>query len=379
MSASTRARSRKRIRLLMWKEFLQLRRDPLLLRLLFLMPILQLILFGYVVAADVRNLATAIVDLDRTSTSRALEAHFASSDYFSVVAHPAETELQRLMDTGTIAIAVVIPEGTQAALDRGETAPIGIVVDGSDSQVASVGSGYASQIIARYNAERLRAQGVDLGAPGIDARVRVMFNPTLAAVNTMIPGLVAAIVMLSIMAVMGQAVVKERERGTLEQMFVTPIRPTEYLIGKVTPYALVAIVQLSLVALVGIFWFGVPFAGQISVVAAGLALFMLTSIGLGLLISLVSHTRQQAQQLMMLFLLPSFVLSGFIFPIDSMPAAIVPLTWFVPLTWAIEILRGAFIKGSGFAALATQFWVLAAFAVVIFGAAIAATRRRLTE
>ena len=137
--------------------------------------------------------------------------------------------------------------------------------------------------------------------------------------------------------------------------------------------------QLCLVAFVGIFWFGVPFAGQISVVAAGLALFMLTSIGLGLLISLVSHTRQQAQQLMMLFMLPSFVLSGFIFPIDSMPAAIVPLTWFVPLTWAIEILRGAFIKGSGFEALAMQFWVLSGFAVVIFGAAVAATRRRLTE
>ncbi|MFT4297203.1 MAG: ABC transporter permease [Micropruina sp.] len=370
---------RRRIRLLMWKEFLQLRRDPLLLRLLFLMPILQLILFGYVVAADVKNLSTAVVDLDRTSTSRALEAHVGASDYFRIVAHPAESELQQLMDTGTIAIAIVIPEGTQAALDRGETAPIGVVVDGSDSQVASVGSGYAAQIIARYNAERMDAQGAQLAAPGIDARVRVMFNPTLASVNTMIPGLVAAIVMLSIMAVMGQAVVKERERGTLEQMFVTPIRPTEYLIGKVTPYALVATVQLLLVAFVGIFWFGVPFAGQISVVAAGLALFMLTSIGLGLLISLVSHTRQQAQQLMMLFMLPSFVLSGFIFPIDSMPSAIVPLTWFVPLTWAIQILRGAFIKGSGFEALGVQFGVLAVFAVVIFGAAVAATRRRLTE
>ena len=371
--------SGRRIRLLMWKEFLQLRRDPLLLRLLFIMPIMQLILFGYVVAADVKNLNTAIVDLDRTSVSRALASHFEASDYFKVVAHPAEPDLQQLMDTGTIAIAIVIPEGTQAALDRGETAPIGVVVDGSDSQVASVGSGYAAQIIARFNAERMNAQGVDLAAPGIDARVRVMFNPTLATVNTMIPGLVAAIVMLSIMAVMGQAVVKEHERGTLEQMFVTPIRPTEYLIGKVTPYALTATVQLCLVAFVGIFWFGVPFAGQISVVAAGLALFMLTSIGLGLLISLVSHTRQQAQQLMMLFMLPSFVLSGFIFPIDSMPAAIVPLTWFVPLTWAIEILRGAFIKGSGFEALGMQFGVLATFAVVIFGAAVAATRRRLTE
>ena len=329
-----------RIRLLMWKEFLQLRRDPLLIRLLFLMPILQLILFGYVVAADVKNLSTAVVDLDRTSTSRALEASFGASDYFVVTQRPAETDLQHLMDTGQIAIAIVIPAGTQAALDRGEAAPIGVVVDGSDSQVASVGSGYAAQIVARFNADRLAAQGVDLAAPGIDARVRVMFNPTLASVNTMIPGLVAAILMLSIMAVMGQAVVKERERGTLEQMFVTPIKPVEYLTGKVTPYALLAVLQLTVVALVGIFWFKVPFAGQFSVVAAGLALFMLTSIGLGLLISLVSHTRQQAQQVMMLFMLPSFVLSGFIFPIDSMPQAIQPLSWFIPLTW-----RSAFCAG----------------------------------
>ncbi|GAA0332947.1 ABC transporter permease [Micropruina glycogenica] len=368
-----------RIRLLMWKEFLQLRRDPLLIRLLFLMPILQLILFGYVVAADVKNLSTAVVDLDRTSTSRALEASFGASDYFVVTQRPAETDLQHLMDTGQIAIAIVIPAGTQAALDRGEAAPIGVVVDGSDSQVASVGSGYAAQIVARFNADRLAAQGVDLAAPGIDARVRVMFNPTLASVNTMIPGLVAAILMLSIMAVMGQAVVKERERGTLEQMFVTPIKPVEYLTGKVTPYALLAVLQLTVVALVGIFWFKVPFAGQFSVVAAGLALFMLTSIGLGLLISLVSHTRQQAQQVMMLFMLPSFVLSGFIFPIDSMPQAIQPLSWFIPLTWAISILRGAFIKGSGFEALSTQFWILWLFGVVIFGAAVAATRRRLAE
>lgn len=373
------AQSRRRIRLLMWKEFLQLRRDPLLIRLLFVMPILQLVLFGYVVAADVKNLSTAVVDLDATSTSRALEAHFTASDYFNVTEHPSEDGVQQLMDTGRIAIAIVIPAGTQAALDRGETAPIGVVVDGSDSQVASVGSGYAAQVIARFNAERMANSGVVVAAPGIDARVRVMFNPTLAAVNTMIPGLVAAIVMISIMAVMGQAVVKERERGTLEQMFVTPIKPVEYLIGKVTPYALLATAQLLLVAGVGVFWFKVPFAGQISVVAAGLALFMLTSIGLGLLISLVSHTRQQAQQLMMLLLLPSFVLSGFIFPIDSMPAAIQPLSWFIPLTWAIEILRGAFIKGSGFEALSTQFWVLGVFAVVIFGAAIAATRRRLAE
>lgn len=368
-----------RIRLLIWKEFLQLRRDPLLIRLLFLMPVLQLILFGYVVAADVTNLPTAIVDQDRTATSQALADSFTASDYFQVKQRPAETDLPRLMDTGQISIAIVIPAGTQSALDRGETAPIGVVVDGSDSQISTVGSGYASQIVAEFNARRIAGQGVDLAAPGVDARVRVLYNPTLASVNTMIPGLMAAIVMISIMAIMGQAVVKERERGTLEQMFVTPIKPVEYLTGKVTPYALLAMLQMLLVALVGIFWFKVPFNGQWTVVGAGMFLFMLTSIGLGLLISLVSHTRQQAQQVMMLLLFPSFLLSGFIFPIDSMPPAIVPLTWCIPLTWAISILRGSFIKGSGFEALSLQFAVLGAFAVVIFGIALIATRRRLTE
>ncbi|MBK8459156.1 MAG: ABC transporter permease [Micropruina sp.] len=372
--------SLRRVRLLMWKEFLQLRRDPLLLRLLFLMPVMQLILFGYVVAADVRNLATAVIDLDRTSTSRQIEASFASSGYFAIVAHPdGETALKPLMDTGQVRIAIIIPEGTQAALDKGQNAPLGIVVDGSDSQLASVGSGYAGQIVARLNAERIDRLGVDIAAPGIDARVRVLFNPTLAQVNTMIPGLVAAILMISIMAIMSQAVVRERERGTLEQMFVTPIGRGEYLVGKVTPYALMAVGQLSLVALVGLFWFRVPFNGTFSVVLVGLGLFMLTSIGMGLLVSLVSRTRHQAQQTVMFIMIPSFVLSGFIFPIDSMPPSIVPISYLIPLTYAITVLRGSFVKGSGFEALAVQLLVMVAFAVVIFGAALIATRRRLSE
>jgi ABC-2 type transport system permease protein len=372
--------SGKRIRLLIWKEFTQLRRDPMLVRLLLLMPVIQLVMFGYVVAADIRHLTTAVVDLDHSVASRALTDDFASSGYFSITQRPAsEDDLRPLLDRGQIQVAVVIPAGTQSHLDRGETAQIGIIVDGSDSQVSAVGSGYASQIISRYNRELMTDAGVSVAAPGVDAQIRVMFNPTLDPINTMIPGLIAAIMMISLMAIMSQAVVKERESGTLEQMFVTPIRASEYLIGKLTPYAGLATVQMLIVAAVGVLWFRVPFNGQVGVVLVGLALFMLTCIGLGLLVSLVSHTRQQAQQAMMFIMLPTMVLSGFIFPIDSMPPLIQPLTNLIPLTFALEVLRGAFVKGSGFAALAPQLWILAGFAAVIFTASIIATRRRIAE
>lgn len=372
--------SGKRIRLVMWKEFLQLRRDPILLRAMFAMPIMQLILFGYVVAADVKNLSMAVIDLDRTPVSRQIEASFASSGYFTIVEQPAsEAELKPLMDHGTVRVAIVIPAGTQDALTRGETAPVGVVVDGSDSSSASLGSGYAAQILANFNTARMKALGMTAEAPGLDAHVRVVFNPTLDTINTMIPGLIAALLMISFSALLSQAVVKERESGTLEQMFVTPIGRTEYLIGKVTPYIGMAIVQVCVVVAIGMLWFKVPFNGSWLVVAAGLGLFLLTCVGIGLFISLVSHTRQQAQQLVMFVLLPQMVLSGFIFPVESMPAWIAPVANVIPLTHALIVLRGAFVKGAGFEALATPLLALAGFAVVIFGAAIVAMRRRLSE
>lgn len=372
--------SARRVRLLIWKEFVQLRRDPLLIRLLLLMPLLQLIMFGYVVSVDVRHLATAVVDLDRSVTSRTIESAFSGSGYFSITAHPTtEADLRPLLDRGTVTVAVVIPEGTQARLDRGETAPIGVIVDGSDSQVSAVAGGYASQIVALLNAEHRDQLGVTMDAPGVDARIRVMFNPTLDPVNTMVPGLIAAILMISLMAILSQAVVKERESGTLEQMFITPIRAGEYLIGKVTPYALLATAQMLIVAGVGMLWFRVPFHGSVWVLLVGLALFMFTCIGMGLLVSLVSRTRQQAQQAMAFLMIPTMVLSGFIFPIDSMPAIVQPLTALIPMTWALQVVRGAFVKGAGFDALALPLLALAGFAVVIFTAAVLATRRRITE
>jgi len=372
--------SLKRIRLLIWKEFTQLRRDPMLIRLLMLMPVLQLILFGYVVAVDVRNLSTAVVDLDHSAISAKLEASFAGSGYFRIVAHPSsESDLRPLLDRGTATVAIVIPEGTQDRLARGETAPIGIVVDGSDSQISAIGSGYASQIIAGFNNDLRDSAGVSLSPPGVDARIRVMFNPTMDPVNTMIPGLIAVIMMISLMAILSQAVVKERESGTLEQMFVTPIRAGEYLIGKVTPYAVLATAQMLVVAVVGMLWFRVPFSGNVWAVLTGLALFMLTNIGMGLFVSLVSRTRQQAQQAMAFLMIPTMILSGFIFPIESMPALIQPLTRLIPMTWALIVLRNSFVKGSDFGPLAVPLLVLAGFALVIFTAAVIATRRRISD
>jgi len=370
----------KRIRLLMWKEFLQLRRDPLLLRLLFLLPVIQLVMMGYVVGADVKNLSTAVVDLDRSVTSRRLTDSFASSGYFDITQRPAkEADLRPLLDRGDVKVAIVIPEGTEARVSAGGAAPVGIIVDGSDSRIASVGSGYASQLIAAFNAKRLAEQGLVIAGPGIDARVRVEYNPSLRAVNSMIPGLIATILILSMATIMSQAVVRERERGTLEQMFVTPISRGDYLVGKLTPYMLIGTVQMSIVAIVGRLWFRVPFNGEIWVVVLGLFLFMLTTVALGLFISLVSHTRQQAQQTVMFIMLPFMVLSGFIFPVASMPQVAQYVTYFIPLRYAVEILRGTFIKGAGAGELLFQLLALAIFSVVLLGSAVISFHKRLSD
>jgi ABC-2 type transport system permease protein len=370
----------RRLRLLVWKEFLQLRRDRLLLPLVFMMPIMYVIMFGYVVGSDVRNLPTAVVDQDRSAMSRQLIDAFSSSGYFVVTERPgSESELRPVIDSGRAKVAIVIDAGMQDRVTRGETVPLGIIVDGADSKTASVASGYAAQVVLAFDQRLLAAAGRAVGGPTIDAQVRVMFNPSLKSVNAMVPGLVASILMLSIMVVMSQAVVRERARGTLEQMLVTPITRGEYLLGKVLPYVMIAVIQMSFVVAVGRFWFGVPFNGSFWTVALGLGLFTLTSIGMGLLISLVSRTQQQAQQTVMFIMIPTMVLSGFIFPIESMPAPIVPLTYLIPLRYALVVLRSAFLKGSGVVDMWAQFVAMAAFAAVIFGIAVSRFRKRLAE
>ncbi len=369
-----------RVRLLIWKEVLQLSRDRLLLPIIFIMPLLQLVMFGYVVGSDVRNLDTAIVDYDHTAESRELASALGSSGYFVIRENPAdERALRPLMDTSEIQVAIIVPAGFSADLARGGGVPVEIVVDGSDSKTASVASGYAAQTIAEWNRRRVDESGVTLDGPGVDARVRVLFNPTLRAVNAMVPGLIAFILMLVITAVMSQAVVRERERGTLEQMFVTPITRDEYLIGKIVPYVVVATLQVIMVTVVGRLWFRVPFNGAWWVVALGMFLFLFTAIGQGLIVSMLSHTRQQAQQATMFIMIPTIVLSGFIFPLESMPPEIVPVTYFIPLRYILVVLRSEFMKGSGVAALWPEMLAMAAFSALVFGFAVAKFSKRLAD
>ncbi len=367
------------IALLVTKEFTQLRRDPLLLRVILMMPVMYLVMFGYVVAADVRHLPTAYVDLDHSVSSRGLEGALAATGYFDIVAHPAgENDLRALLDSGTVRVAVVVPAGTQAALDAGRSAPVAIVVDGSDSSTAGIGTGYALATVGRFNAQRLEAAGLST-TPAVDARVQVLYDPSLTALHTMLPGLMVVILMLSLMVVMSQAVVRERESGTLEQLFVTPIGRAEYLVGKVLPYTLIAIVQSVLVGTISILWFGMPFRGSLWVVVAGLGLFLLVAVGLGLLVSLLSRTRAQAQQTVMLIMIPAMLLSGFIFPVESMPLPVQPLSYAIPLTYALDILRAAVVKGAGLADLVVPFAALAGWVIVVFGSAVLMTRKRLAE
>lgn len=370
----------RRLRLVMWKELLQLRRDRLLLPIIFVMPLLQLIMFGYVVGSDVRNVPIAVVDHDGSVLSRQLVSSFSSSGYF-VIKHELSDEhaLVGLIDTGKVGAALVIPAEMSQQIAAGRTVPIGIIVDGADSKTAAVASGYAAQIIAEFNRRTLGLAEKEARGPGFDARVRVVFNPSLKAVNATIPGLMVTILLLSIGSVMSQAVVRERARGTLEQMLVTPITRGEYLLGKVMPYAGIAIIQAAFVALVGRYWFRVPFNGSLLTVAVTLGLFMLTAIGIGLLVSLVSKTQQQAQQTIMFIFLPMIVLSGFIFPIDSMPAEIVPLTYVIPLRYAIVAMRGAFMKGTSLQDLWLPLTAMTAFAAVIFGIAVARFSKKLAE
>lgn len=371
----------KHIWLIVWKEFIQFRRDKLLLPLVFVMPIAQLIMFGYVVSADITNVKTAIVDLDRSSMSREITDWIEGSDYFEVVAHPDdERALRPLIDSGDAQIAVVIPEGASARFSQGQRSEIGIIVDGSDSRVSSAASGYVAQLLAAYSKQHLGPAAEMLArAPGITTSVNVLYNPSLRSANAMIPGLMAAILMISTMTIMSQAVVRERENGTLEQMFTTPITRGEYLVGKMTPYLIIAALQIGVVAFVGRWLFSVPFNGSVWVVLLGLALFVFSTLGGGLLVSLISKTRQQAQQTVIFILMPFFVMSGFLFPIEAMPASIVPITYFIPLRYAVQAMRSAWLKGSSAADLWAPMLAMVSFSIVIFAVALRRFRKRLND
>ena len=367
-----------RIRLLIWKEFTQLKRDRSMLPILFLMPIIMLLMFGYVVGSDIKNVQLAVLDNDHSVQSQQVVDAFVSSSYFTVAAMPTnEAQLKQALDGGQAVVAIDIPKGLSDSVREHRSAQIGVVVDGSDSRTSQVALQYSSGVISALGAKFFPQAGSTGG--GVNVQTRIFYNPTLRSVNTMVPALLAFILLMSTTNVMSQAIVKERERGTLEQLFVTPIGRTDYLLGKLLPYIGVATIQVLVTFVVGVAWFQVPFNGSIFVIGGGLMLFMLSALGMGMLVSLMSGTRQQAQQTSQFLQMPQMMLSGFMFPIDAFPRWLFFVTYLIPLRYILIIVRSNFLKGSSFAELWPQFAAMAIFSIAIFILGLSRFHKRLAD
>lgn len=362
----------RRIRHLIRKEFIQLRRDPRMLRLVIVAPIIQLIVFGYAVTTDIKHIPTAVIDADRSRESRELVARFSNTGYFKVLAVlERPQELAPLMDSGRVQAGVHIPCGFAKSLARGESAPLQVIVDGTDSTTAGMVLGYASGVLKRYAEEvmgerlqRLRANLIRL--PVVEERTRVWFNPELKSVNYMVPGVLCTILLIVTMVLTSMAIVREREIGTLEQIIVTPIRATELMVGKILPFVLIGFVDMVLILLVATLWFRVPLRGSLLLLFALAAVFLLTTLGLGLFISTVSHTQQQAMMTAFFIMLPSILLSGFMFPIENMPRAILWVTYLIPLRYFLNIVRGIFLKEVGIEVLWGDVLALLVIGLMLF-------------
>jgi ABC-2 type transport system permease protein len=373
----------RRILHLVRKELLQLRRDPQMLRILIASPVFQLFVFGYAVSTDVRHVSTALLDQDRTVQSREIAERFARSGYFDFERLPAgPRDVDVLLDEGKVQAALVIPRGFAADLASDRTARVQLLVDGSDSMTASMIAAYAGGIAGEYSArvgaerlERLRSRVQRV--PAVEERTRVWYNPELKSVRYMVPGVLSMILFLVTMLMTSMAIVKEREIGTLEQLVVTPITPGELIVGKTLPYIGVGFVEMLLVMAVSTLWFRVPVAGSVPLLFALSGVFIFTSLGLGLFVSTVSHTQQQAMMTTLFIMLPSILLSGFIFPITNMPEVIQRLTLVIPLRYYLVIVRGIFLKGNDFGILWPQVAVLAAFGATILGFAALRFKKRL--
>jgi ABC-2 type transport system permease protein len=341
------------------KEIRQLFRDPKTKRVIFVAPIIQLILFGYAVNTDVRNVATALVDHDHTTQSRALVEAFTSSGYFRVVSvSDRSSDLGRALDGGRATVALEIPAGYAADLAAGRSPVVQFLVDGTNSNTATVAQGYAVKI-AQAHASRVAGESGVMLPTSVDLQTRAWYNPALVSRVYNVPAVIGVIVLLMCLLLTALGVVREREVGTLEQLLVSPLSATELMVGKTIPVAGIAMMQMGLVTTVALLWFEVPLRGSVPALLLAAALFILAGLSFGLFISTISATQQEAFLAMFLFILPAIILSGFLYPIDTMPGLFQQLTLANPLRHFLEIVRGIFLKGAGLRELWPQFAVLA--------------------
>ena len=369
----------RRLRHVIRKEFLELRQDPRLFALVVLAPILQLVMLGYAATTDVKNIPLVVVDQDRTTESRDLIARFAASSNFVVVdALPNPDGIDAFLDEGRAWMAMVIPSDYGERIRGGQAATVQVVADGTDANSTNVALGYASRLVAGYARELVARSGSGPARPLIGAEIRVWFNPQLESRHFMIPGILALVLLVVTTNLSSMAVVREKEIGTLEQLNVTPIARWELIAGKLLPYALLGMVDVLIVVAVAVGWFEVPLRGSLALLLVLCLVYLLSTLGLGLFVSTISATQQQAMMTSsFFFLIPMVFLSGFVFPVENMPAAIQPVTYLIPLKYFLEILRGIFLKGVGLEVLWKDALLLLAWGIGILTLATLRSRKRL--
>jgi len=374
----------RRILFMMWKEVLELRQDPRIFSIIFLAPVVQLAVLGYAATTDVTNVPIVIVDADRSTASRALISRFTASNIFKVAALLSSTQdVDPYIEKGEAWMAVAIPPQYGEELRAGRQAELQIVADGSDASSTNIALGYASNLIADYAQDLVQksarvAEPLSRSGGSIDPRVRVWFNPRIESRYFMLPGIFALLLLVVTANLSSMAVVREREIGTLEQLNVTPLSRLELIVGKLVPYAVIGMIDALIVLVVIVFWFQVPLRGSFWLLLGMSSIYLLTTLGLGLFISTISNTQQQAMMTSTFFFMtPMMYLSGFVFPIENMPAWIQPITFLIPLRYFVIILRGIFLKGVGLETLWPQALALLVWGAVILTAAVLRSSKRL--
>jgi ABC-2 type transport system permease protein len=366
-----------RLREMLKKEFIQVFRDKRTRFLLFGPPIIQMVIFGYAATLDIQHVPIAVLDYENSQVSRDFISRFEGSRYFDIRERTLDREkVRRFIDRGDVVLAVQVNAGFSELLRKGQTAPVQVVLDASNSNTALVSLGYVNQVAAKfaqdYQTEMLNRTAPALLSqmPSIVLQRQPWFNPDLRSQWFFVPGVMGNLITLVIVLLTAFAVVREREIGTLEQIMVTPIRQSEFILGKTIPFFLIGLFDAALIATVGTFWFHVPLRGSLLVLTAGTVLYLFCVLGIGLLISTLSENQQQAMVSAFFFLMPAIIFSGFASPISSMPTSLQWITLVDPLRYFIVILRGVFLKGVGFSVLWPQMASLAVFAVVILTASV---------
>jgi ABC-2 type transport system permease protein len=365
------------------KEFIQVLRDPRMRFVVFVIPAVQTLIFGYAVNTDVRHVATAIYDLDNSSYSRGLADRFIRSGYFEITERVTDEKRAReLIDRGEVKALLRMNRGFGEGLAGGRGGTLQLILDGTDSNTAGIVLNYAAKIAAAYSAQLQGDAAARAGRPvasrGVELASRAWYNENLESRNFYVPAVITNIVFIITMLLSSMAVVREKEIGTIEQVIVTPIGKGEFILGKTIPFVLIGFINVALVSLVAVFWFEVPLKGSLALLFGSTALFLMSSLGIGLLISTISRTQQQAMMSAFFVIFPAMLLSGFAFPIESMPQAVQWLTYLNPMRFFLVIIRSIFQKGVGIDILWPQLVALSVIGVTILSCAILRFKKTLS-